>query len=69
MALLSTETEYRGAVVATCEAIWLKRLLKDLCVEVSDPTMVYCENLNSIQLVKNLISMLARSTVRCTTTL
>ena len=30
VALLSTEAEYRGAAVATCEAIWLKRLLKDL---------------------------------------
>ena len=30
VALSSTESEYRGEVVATCEAIWLKRLLKDL---------------------------------------
>ena len=30
VALSSTEAEYRGAAVATCEAIWLKRLLKDL---------------------------------------
>ena len=27
---MSIEAEYRGADVATCEAIWLKRLLKDL---------------------------------------
>ena len=40
MALLSTEAEYQGADVATCEAIWLKRLLKDLQVEVSNPTMI-----------------------------
>jgi hypothetical protein len=37
VALSSTEAEYRGAAVATCEAIWLKRLLKDLHEEVSDP--------------------------------
>ena len=37
----------------TCEAIWIKRLLKDLQVEVSDPTTIYCDNLSSIQLVKN----------------
>ena len=36
VALSSTEAEYRGAAVATCEAIWLKRLLKDLQEEVSD---------------------------------
>ena len=41
VALSSTEAEYRGAVVNTCEAIWLKRLLKDLKEEVSDPTTIY----------------------------
>ena len=30
VALSSTEAKYRGAVVVTCKAIWLKRLLKDL---------------------------------------
>ena len=53
IALSSTEAEYRGAVVATCEATWLKRLLKDMQEEVSDPTTIYCDNLNSIQLAKN----------------
>ena len=58
VALSSTEAEYRGAAVATCEAIWLKRLLKDLQEEVSDPTTIYCDNLRSIQL--------GPSTSRCT---
>ena len=49
----STETEYRGAAIATCEAIWLKRLLKDLQVVVFDPRTIYCDNLNNIQLAKN----------------
>ena len=53
VSLSSIEVEYRGAVVATCEAIWLKRLLKDLQVEVSDPTTIYCDNLSSIHLAKN----------------
>ena len=44
VALSSTEAEYRGVAVATCEAIWLKRLLKDLQEEVSDPTTIYCDN-------------------------
>ena len=55
VALLSTEAEYRGAAVATCKAIWLKRLLKDLQVEVSDPTTIYCDELSNIQLAKNLV--------------
>ena len=48
VALSSTEAEYRGAVATTCEAIWLKRLLKDLQVEVSDPTMIYYDNIINI---------------------
>ena len=47
--------EYRRAVVIICEPIWLKRLLKDLQVDVFDPTMIYCDNLNSIQLAKNIV--------------
>ena len=53
IALSSTEAEYRGTVVVTCEAIWLKQLLKDLHVEVFNPTTIYYYNLNIIQLVKN----------------
>ena len=53
VALSSTEAEYRGAAIVTCKAIWLKRLLKDLQEEVSDPTTIYCDNLNSIKLAKN----------------
>ena len=47
------EAEYRGATIATCEVIWLKRLLRDLQVEVSDPTTIFCDNLSSIHLAKN----------------
>ena len=43
-------------VNATCIAIWLKSLLKDLQVEVSDPTTIYCNNLNIFQFAKNLVS-------------
>ena len=50
---MSTEEEYPGAVVTTYEAIWLKRLLKDLQEEVSDSMTIYCDNLSSIQLAKN----------------
>ena len=49
------EAEYQGAAIATCETIWLKRLVKDLHVEVFKPTTIYCDNLNNIQLAKNLV--------------
>jgi hypothetical protein len=53
VALSSTEAKYQGAAVATSEASWSKRLLKDLHEEVSDPTEVYCDNLSNIKLAKN----------------
>ena len=53
VALSSTKAEYRGAIVATCEVMWLKRLLRDLPVEVSDPTTIFCDNLSSTHLAKN----------------
>ena len=53
VALSITEVSYQGAAIATCEAIWLNRVLKDLLVDVSDPTTIYCNNLSSIQLAKN----------------
>jgi hypothetical protein len=53
VALSSTEAEYRGVAVMTCEAVWLKRLLKDLHEEVSDPMVIHCDNLSSIQPAKN----------------
>ena len=46
--LSSIEAEYRGAIVTTSEAICLKHLSKDLQVEVSDPVVIYIENLSNI---------------------
>ena len=53
VALSSTEAECRGASVTTYEGICLRRLLKDLQVQVSNPTTIFCDNISSIQLVKN----------------
>ena len=47
----STEPEYRGATAATCEAIWLKRLLQDLQVEV--PNLLRYDNISSMPIAKN----------------
>ena len=52
--LLSTEVEYRGAAIATCEVIWLKRLLKDFNESVNELICIYC-NQSSIQLAPNTI--------------
>ena len=55
VALSNTEAEYRGASVATCEAIWLRRLPQDLQIEVLTPILIYYDNINSMNLAKNLV--------------
>ena len=39
--------------MAACEAIWLKRILKDLGVPIKDPTPLFCNNMNNIYLARN----------------
>ncbi|MCO5568517.1 hypothetical protein L7F22_022216 [Adiantum nelumboides] len=53
IALSSTEAEYRGATVTACEVAWLEMLLQDLEIQIQDPVVIYCDNLISIQLVRN----------------
>ena len=55
VALLSTEAEYRCAVVAACEAVWLKRTLKDLGVPIKDLTPLFYDNMSNIYLARNLV--------------
>ena len=50
-AMSTTKGEYRGATIATCEAIWLKRLLQDLQVEV--PNLLRYDNISSMPIAKN----------------
>jgi len=54
VALLSTEAEYKGAAMAACEVAWLCELLGDLGLHVDKQVVIYCDNLNSIQLARNL---------------
>ena len=55
MTFSSTEAEYRGAIIAAREVIWLKKILKDLGVSINSPTLIYYDNLNNIHLARNLI--------------
>ena len=48
-----TEAEYKGATVAACETIWLKRILKDLGVPLTDPIRIFCDNMSNIYLTRN----------------
>ena len=49
------EAEYRGATVAACEAICLKRVLKDLGIPIKDLICLYCDNMSNIYLTRNLV--------------
>jgi hypothetical protein len=52
VALSSTEAEYKALTHATCEAIWLKRLLADLQV-YQEKVILMCDNMSSIYLANN----------------
>ncbi len=51
----SMEAEYRGVVIVACEVVWLQKLLSELGQSMDAPIVIYCDNINSILLVNNLI--------------
>jgi hypothetical protein len=53
VALSSTKAEYRSVAIATCEVLWLQKLLSDLGVLVDAPIVIYCDNISSILLANN----------------
>jgi hypothetical protein len=56
VALSSTEAEYIGQTQAAKEAIWLRRLLKELQAQDSiNATIIYGDNQGAIALAKNLM--------------
>ena len=48
VALSSTEAEYCGIALATCEATWLKLLKADLDIQIDGPILIYCDNVSSM---------------------
>jgi hypothetical protein len=38
---------------ATCEVVWLRRLLQDVGEEQKEPMMIRCHNQSSINIAKN----------------
>jgi hypothetical protein len=55
IALSSTKVEYRGAAIVACEIVWLQKLLLDLGQLVDVLVVIYCDNINNILLVNNLV--------------
>eukprot|EP00253_Pinus_taeda_P012691 PITA_12691 len=55
MALSSTEAEYMAASLATCEAIWMRKILVGLFGSHLEPNVIYCDNQSCIKLSANLV--------------
>ena len=53
VALSTTEAEYVAETTAACQAVCLRRVLKDLCHEQENGTTIYCDNSSVIALSKN----------------
>lgn len=51
--LSSVEEEYMTASQATCEAIWMRKILVDLFSSHLDPTIIHCDNQSCIKISIN----------------
>ena len=51
--LSSTEAEYKVLCSATCEAIWIKRILEDMGQKQDRPTSIKCDNQSTIKMANN----------------
>ena len=53
MTLSSTEAKYMVASQATCEAIWMRKILVGLFGSQMDPIVIHCDNQSCIKLSIN----------------
>lgn len=53
IALSSTEAEYRGAVLASQEVLWLRQLMTEFRFPSTQPTTLWCDNQSAIHISCN----------------
>jgi hypothetical protein len=53
VSISSPEAEYVVATSASCQVVWLRRILKDMSHTKNDPTPIFCDNTSAIALSKN----------------
>eukprot|EP00253_Pinus_taeda_P028373 PITA_28373 len=53
IALSLAEAEYMAASLASCEAIWLRKMLFGLFSQPLRPSVIYCDNQSCIKLTEN----------------
>ncbi|CAL9006084.1 unnamed protein product [Prunus brigantina] len=49
----STEAEYKALANASADVVWIRQLLVDLHVYLSEPPILYCDNLSALALSSN----------------
>ncbi|CAL2227718.1 unnamed protein product [Prunus armeniaca] len=49
----SAEAEYRSMAAITCELTWLRYLLRNLCIDHSEPATLHCDNQAAIHIAAN----------------
>ena len=53
VSLSTTEAGYVTAIAATCQAVWLRRMLRDLQHNQEGTTTIFCDNAYAFSLSKN----------------
>jgi hypothetical protein len=53
VSISSAEAEYVVVTSASCQAVWLRRILTDMSHTENDPTPIFCDNTSTIALSKN----------------
>ena len=53
VSLSSTKAEYKALCNATCEVVWLRRILEDIGKQQINPTILKCDNQSTIKLAHN----------------
>jgi hypothetical protein len=49
----STESEYRALAIASAELCWIRALLKDLGIYLSQPPLLWCDNVSALAIASN----------------
>eukprot|EP00253_Pinus_taeda_P024742 PITA_24742 len=55
VSLSTTEAEYVTTIATTCQAVWMRRMLRDLCHDQEGATTIFCDNTSAIALSKNFV--------------
>lgn len=53
--LSSTEAEFVAAVACACQAVWMRKVLKEISHDQTGGTLFMCDNTSAIKLSKNAV--------------